>query len=86
VNKCKRQFAEEVLVARFVVEIINAGKVERMEPVETSTPIRAASIIVGAPVTFRRNEDCWIKVTPAGGRKSLQFVKAETQMPPVGAG
>ncbi|MGN6535911.1 MAG: hypothetical protein ACTHKQ_09325 [Mesorhizobium sp.] len=63
-------------MAKFIVEIISAGKVERVETVDASTPIRAASIVVGAPVTFRRKEDRWIKVTPAGAQASYQFVKA----------
>lgn len=63
-------------MARFIVEIVNAGKIERVERIEASTPIHAASIMVGSPVTFRRNQDRWIKVTPAGAQTSFQFVKA----------
>jgi hypothetical protein len=63
-------------MAKFVVEIINAGKIERVETVDASTPIRAASIMFGAPVTFRRKEDRWVKVTPVRGQTSFQFVKA----------
>jgi hypothetical protein len=63
-------------MAKFIVEIVGAGKVEKVETIDTSTPVRAASIVIAAPVMFRRNEDRWIKVTPAGGQKSFQFVNA----------
>lgn len=37
-------------MAKFIVEIISAGKIEKVKTVDASTPIRAASIMVGAPV------------------------------------
>lgn len=63
-------------MAKFVVEQINRGKVERVETIDTTTPLKAAVECAGGPVTFRHNEDAWFKVTPAGGQRSFQFVKA----------
>ena len=63
-------------MARFWVEFINRGTIESASSVDASTPIRAATQAAGQEVSFRRNEDMWIKVTPAGAQHSYGFVKA----------
>lgn len=63
-------------MGRFVVEVIRAGKTERRETIEASTPVSAATIIAGCQVTFRRSEETWIKVTASDKHRTFQFVKA----------
>lgn len=63
-------------MARYRVEIINQGIVEKTSTVNASTPIKAAIKAAGAEVTFRRNQNQWIKVTPTGASIAYEFVKA----------
>lgn len=63
-------------MAHFWVEIIDKGAVESASAVDATTPIKAAESAAKGEVTFRRNEDRFIKVTFTGARQSFQFVKA----------
>lgn len=63
-------------MARFWVEIIDSGAIESASTIDASTPIRAAEALAKEAVTFRRNEERFIKVTPTGAQQSFQFVRA----------
>lgn len=66
-------------MATFRVEFISQAKVERALIIAASTPLEAAQLASNGTVTFRRDQDDWIKVTPTKKSTAYEFVRSRNK-------